>query len=94
MTHLERFRVLEPFYRRVPVPLFYRDLAALAAGFVTHVLTTNVDTLLEQALGAVGLTVGRDYCVDVCVRPTIGDRADHDRQALRRPRPGAAADGP
>jgi hypothetical protein len=66
MTHLQRYRVLEPFYRRVPVPLFYQDLAALVAnGFVTHILTTNVDTLLEQALSAVGLSEGHDYSVDV-----------------------------
>ena len=66
MTHLQRFRVLEPFYRRVPVPLFYQDLAALVVnGFVTHILTTNVDTLLEQAFTAVGLSEGFDYVVVV-----------------------------
>lgn len=66
MTHLQRYRVLEPFYRRVPVPLFYHDLADLVVnGFVTHILTTNVDTLLEQALDAHGLAAGRDYGVEV-----------------------------
>lgn len=66
MTHLQRYRVLEPFYRRVPVPLFYQDLADLVVGgFVTHILTTNVDTLLEQALEGLGLTAGRDYGVQV-----------------------------
>lgn len=66
MTHLQRYRVLEPFYRRVPVPLFYQDLADLiVSGFVTHVLTTNVDTLLEQALDGRGLIAGRDYGVQV-----------------------------
>jgi hypothetical protein len=73
MTHLQRYRVLEPFYRRVPVPLFYQDLADLiVSGFVTHVLTTNVDTLLEQALDGRGLTAGRDYGVQVvgCIDPT------------------------
>lgn len=70
MTHLQRYRVLEPFYRRVPVPLFYQDLAALVvSGFVTHILTTNVDTLLEQALDGLGLTVGRDYGVQVIGSP-------------------------
>ena len=70
MTHLQRYRVLEPFYRRVPVPLFYQDLADLVlGGFVAHILTTNVDTLLEQALEAVGLTTGRDYCVQVIGHP-------------------------
>jgi hypothetical protein len=77
MTHLQRYRVLEPFYRRVPVPLFYQDLADLiVSGFVTHVLTTNVDTLLEQALDGRGLTAGRDYgvqvvgCIDATPTPT------------------------
>jgi hypothetical protein len=66
MTHLQRYRVLEPFYRRVPVPLFYQDLAALVVNrFVTHILTTNVDTLLEQALNAVGLSSDHDYVVEV-----------------------------
>ncbi len=66
MSHSQRYRVLEPFYRRVPVPLFYQDLADLVvSGFVTHVLTTNVDTLLEQALEGLGLTAGRDYGVQV-----------------------------
>lgn len=73
MSHLERYRVLEPFYRRVPVPLFYQDLADLVAvGLVTHILTTNVDTLLEQALDGRGLTAGRDYGLQVvgAVNPT------------------------
>ena len=70
MTHLQRYRVLEPFYRRVPVPLFYQDLAALVvSGFVSHILTTNVDTLLEQALDGLGLTAGRDYGVQVIGSP-------------------------
>jgi phosphoglycolate phosphatase-like HAD superfamily hydrolase len=70
MTHLQRYRVLEPFYRRVPVPIFYQDLADLVlAGFVTHILTTNVDSLLEQALEAVGLAAGRDFGVIVLGLP-------------------------
>ena len=95
MTHLQRYRVLEPFYRRVPVPLFYQDLAdLLVGGFVTHILTTNVDTLLEQALDGRGLTAGRDYGVQVRSAARFGARAgradaDDDRQALRRPRTAA-----
>lgn len=70
MTHLQRYRVLEPFYRRVPVPLFYQDLADLVlGGFVTHILTTNVDTLLEQALDTIGLAAGLDYSVQVLGSP-------------------------
>jgi hypothetical protein len=70
MTHLQRYRVLEPFYRRVPVPLFYQDLASLVlSGFIAHILTTNVDTLLEQALEAVGLAAGRDYAIQVLGSP-------------------------
>src|SRR5215467_2950350 len=61
-TPVERYKVLEPCYRSVPIPQFYRDLADLViAGYVTDVLTTNVDTLLEQALDGAGLRRGSDY---------------------------------
>ncbi len=65
-TPVERYKILEPFYRSVPIPQFYRDLADLViAGYVTDVLTTNVDTLLEQALDSAGLRRGSDYTVAV-----------------------------
>jgi hypothetical protein len=63
-TPVERYKVLEPCYRSVPVPQFYRDLADLVvAGYVTDVLSTNIDTLFEQALDAAGLRRGSDYTV-------------------------------
>lgn len=65
-TPVERYKVLESFYRSVPIPQFYRDLADLVlAGYITDVLTTNVDTLLEQALDAAGMRRGHDYTVAV-----------------------------
>jgi hypothetical protein len=65
-TPVQRYKILKPFYRSVAVPLFYRDLADLVlAGYVTDVLTTNIDTLLEQALDAAGMRRGFDYSVAV-----------------------------
>ena len=70
MTNRQRYRVLEPFYRQVPVPIYYQDLAALVlAGYFTHLLTTNVDSLLEQALDAVGMRRDQDYQVVVLLPP-------------------------
>lgn len=52
----QRYRMLQRFYTSIPVPLFYQDLAVLIqAGYFNHVLTTNVDTLLERALTAAAL---------------------------------------
>lgn len=73
MTNRQRYRVLEPFYRQVPVPIYYQDLAALVlAGYFTHLLTTNVDSLLEQALDAVGMRREQDYQVVVLLPPGEG----------------------
>jgi hypothetical protein len=70
MTDIQRYRVLYPFYSRVPVPLFYQDLATLiSAGVFTHILTTNVDALLEQALSSAGLRRKADYDVMVLSVP-------------------------
>lgn len=67
---VQRYKVFEPYYRVLPVPSFYRDLADLVvAGFVTHVLTTNVDSLLEQALDRAGLRAGTGYKVVVLGSP-------------------------
>ena len=66
LDRVKRYKVLEPYYRALPVPSFYRDLADLVvAGFVDHVLTTNVDSLLEQALDRAGLRAGTGYQVIV-----------------------------
>ena len=71
MTNRQRYRVVEPFYRQVPVPIYYQDLAALVlAGYFTHLLTTNVDSLLEQALDAVGMRRDQDYQVVVLLPPS------------------------
>lgn len=56
-----RYSILQRFYTKVSVPRFYFDLARLiASGYFEHILTTSIDTLLEQALDAVG---GSDYRV-------------------------------
>ncbi len=58
------YRLLLRLYANVPVPLFYQDLALLIKGnFFERTLTTNIDTLLEQALNIAGLQVGYDYQV-------------------------------
>ncbi len=62
LNRVERYKVLEPYYRALPVPSFYRDLADLVVdGFVDRILTTNVDSLLEQALERAGLRAGTGY---------------------------------
>jgi hypothetical protein len=59
MTQIERHSLLQSLYKRVPVPLFYQDLAKLVrAGYFSHVLTANVDTLLEQALTGASPSTG------------------------------------
>lgn len=62
MSGIQRYRVLQPFYGSVPVPSFYMDLATLISyGYFSHILTTNWDSLLEQALASVGMRGGADY---------------------------------
>jgi hypothetical protein len=79
----QRYKVLEPHYRAVPVPTFYHDLANLvAAGWVTHVLTTNVDSLFEQALDRAGLRFGADYEVIVVGAPYAERRGPEPRLRL------------
>jgi hypothetical protein len=59
-----RYMLLQMFYNRLPVPLFYQDLAVLAkAGYFRGIFTTNFDTLLEQALDGADLRRGTDYFV-------------------------------
>jgi hypothetical protein len=70
MSGIQRYRVLQPFYSPVGVPLFYRDLAALIAErYFPHILTTNWDSLLEQALDSVGLRPGVEYTTVVLSLP-------------------------
>lgn len=64
MTVGQRYRMLQGFYASVPVPSFYQDMALLIkAGFFQRILTTSVDTLLEQALNWAGLWPDKDYAV-------------------------------
>ncbi len=66
MTSGQRYRMLQSFYANIPVPSFYQDLALLVrAGYFRHILTTNIDNLLEQALNGAGMAEERDYQVIV-----------------------------
>jgi hypothetical protein len=58
----EVFRMFQAHYVNTPVPLFYQDLALLIKNrFFNRILTTNCDTLLEQALGGAGLALDVDF---------------------------------
>jgi hypothetical protein len=58
------FRILQSHYSNTPVPLFYQDLALLIRNrYFGRILTTNLDTLLEQALGNAGLVPNVDFRV-------------------------------
>ena len=58
------FNTLRSLFVNIPVPVFYQDLAQLVqAGYFSRIITTNFDTLLEQALDGVGMQAGFDYCV-------------------------------
>lgn len=69
------YRMLLKLNAKVPVPLFYQDLALLIkAGYFERILTTNIDTLLEQSLDIAGLQAGYDYHVtSLGVSPTRTD---------------------
>jgi hypothetical protein len=55
-------RLLLSFFSNIPVPTFYQQLAVLIkSGYFTKILTTNFDTLLEQACNGAGLQLGYDY---------------------------------
>ena len=73
LSGLERYSLLQTIYRRIPVPAFYQELARLVkAGYARHMLTTNIDTLFEQALESVGLV--RDVDFDVVLLGTQSSR--------------------
>ncbi|MBS0160200.1 MAG: SIR2 family protein [Nitrospira sp.] len=62
-------RMLRSLYVNVPVPAFYRDVAALVRErYFPLIVTTNFDTLLEQALAQTGVR-SSDYKIT-----TIGTR--------------------
>jgi phosphoglycolate phosphatase-like HAD superfamily hydrolase len=78
LSNLERYGLLQTIYRRIPVPTFYQELARIVkAGYIRHILTTNIDSLLEQALESLGLV--RDVDFDVIPLGT-----DTSRDALSR----------
>jgi hypothetical protein len=57
-------RLLYSVFHRIPIPSFYQDLAVMVRqGFFREILTTNFDTLLEQALDATGMRRGAEYRV-------------------------------
>lgn len=73
------YRMLLKLNAKVPVPLFYQDLALLIkAGYFERVLTTNIDTLLEQSLDIAGLQAGYDYHVTSLGVPTTRPDAPED----------------
>gem|GEM_PF-5537236 len=80
----DRDSALQDFYANVPVPTFYLDIATLIkTGYFKHVLTTSIDTLLEQALNAVNLSQGHHYDVitphdDAHPKPRQKARATRD----------------
>ena len=62
LSGVQRYRLLQPLFESLPVPVFYQDLASLIkAGYFTTILTTTLDSLLEQALDGIGLRRGSDY---------------------------------
>jgi hypothetical protein len=86
LSGMARYNVLKPFYDRIPVPRFYRDLAQLLIGrYFTHVLTTSFDSLLEGALNELGLTAQRDYdVISLGADPSrrLGSRSAYDTEAV------------
>jgi phosphoglycolate phosphatase-like HAD superfamily hydrolase len=74
LSSLERFSLLQSIYRRIPVPAFYQDFARIVkAGYVRQILTTNIDSLLEQALESQGLARDVDFEVVVLGTPSSRD---------------------
>lgn len=64
LSRFARQSTLQQFYSSIPVPRFYQDLAILIDhGYFQQILTTGVDTLLEQALEGIGKRRGIDYQV-------------------------------
>ena len=64
LSPTERRILLRRTYSEVAVPTFYQDIARLLVHrYFASVLTTSIDTLLEQALAANGLRTGSDYVV-------------------------------
>lgn len=77
------YNTLRSLFTDLPVPLFYQDLALLVqAGYFNRIITTNFDTLLEQALDGAGLQAGFDYFVtSLGAKSESGDELSSDPEA-------------
>ena len=85
MTPGQRYRMLQSFFAGLPVPTFYQDLALLIkAGFFRRIITTNIDTLLEQALNGAGLWGDKDYQVISLSNPEQSAYWEADLRAQTR----------
>jgi phosphoglycolate phosphatase-like HAD superfamily hydrolase len=72
------FNTLRSLFVNLPVPVFYQDLAQLVqAGYFNRIITTNFDTLLEQALDGIGMQAGFDYFVT-----SLGIKSDINARQL------------
>ena len=82
LSSLERYSLLQSIYSRIPVPSFYQELARLLkARYLRHVMTTNVDQLLEQSLESVGLYRDSDYTVVMLGAKSTRDALDRLSEA-------------
>lgn len=64
MSRIARYSMLQRFYSRLPVPRFYQDIVQLInSGCFQQIITTSIDTLLEEALNQSGRQRGFDYQV-------------------------------
>lgn len=71
------YNTLRSLFTDLPVPLFYQDLAVLVqAGYFSRIITTNFDTLLEQALDGAGLQAGFDYFVT-----SLGNKSETESES-------------
>ncbi len=78
---LERQSLLQEYFAHMPVPDFYFDLASLLNdGYFVSVLTSSIDTLLEQALDFSGLKHDEDYLVI-----DLAQRDESALESLRHP---------
>lgn len=84
------YTMLQSLYLNIPVPLFYQDLAQLVkAGYFNRIITTNFDTLLEQALDGAGMQAGFDYFVtSLGIKSGEGEDTSPDQSADDAPSEG------
>ena len=84
------FRLFHAHYANTPVPVFYQELALLIKNnYFNRILTTNFDTLLEQALSGAGLIPDVDFEVTsfgVTKRESRRSRSSSDESSSDCPR--------